>query len=94
MANLTSEQQMKLLSDVEMEMMADMYNRMMNACQKKCVPPKYKESDLSKGEAVCLDRCVAKYLEVHERIGKKLTSLSIQDNENAQKMQSTALKFK
>ena len=24
-----------------------------------------------KGEAVCVDRCVAKYLEIHERIGNK-----------------------
>lgn len=29
-----------------------------------------------KGEAVCLDRCVAKYLDVHERIGKKLSTMS------------------
>lgn len=32
-----------------------------------------------KGEAVCLDRCVAKYLDIHERIGKKLTAMSMQD---------------
>lgn len=25
-----------------------------------------------KGEAVCIDRCVAKYLEIHERIGEYL----------------------
>jgi len=52
-------------------MMADMYGRMTTACQKKCVPPKYKDAELNKGEAVCLDRCVAKYLDIHERIGKK-----------------------
>lgn len=32
-----------------------------------------------KGESVCLDRCVAKYLDIHERIGKKLTAMSMQD---------------
>lgn len=32
-----------------------------------------------KGENVCIDRCVAKYLDIHERIGKKLTSLSTPD---------------
>ena len=26
-----------------------------------------------------MDRCVAKYLEIHDRIGKKLTSMSMQD---------------
>lgn len=43
---------------------------MTNACQQKCVASHYKEGDLTKGEAVCLDRCVAKYLDVHERLGK------------------------
>lgn len=32
-----------------------------------------------KGENVCIDRCVAKYLDIHERIGKKLTALSSPD---------------
>lgn len=53
--------------------------RMTNACHRKCVPPHYKEAELSKGEAVCLDRCVAKYLDLHERLGRKLTELSVQD---------------
>ena len=35
----------------------------------QCIAPKYREADLQKGEAVCIDRCVAKYLDVHERIG-------------------------
>ena len=32
-----------------------------------------------KGEAVCLDRCVAKYLDIHEKIGKHLTQMSQED---------------
>ena len=61
---------------------------MTSVCQKKCVPPKYKEAELNKGEAVCLDRCVAKYMDVHDRIGKKLTNLSMQDEETVKKMQA------
>ena len=61
---------------------------MTQCCQKKCIPPKYKEAELSKGEAVCLDRCVAKYLEIHERIGKKLTSLSQEDEAKVKQMQA------
>ncbi len=61
---------------------------MTTACQKKCVPPKYKDAELSKGEAVCIDRCVAKYIDIHDRIGKKLTSLSMQDEETMKKLQS------
>jgi len=78
---------MQLVADLEIEMMSDMYNRMTNVCQKKCIPTKYREADLSKGEAVCIDRCVAKYLEIHERIGKKLTTISMQDEEAMKKMQ-------
>lgn len=59
--------------------------RMQTSCQEKCVPPKYHEAELSKGEAVCLDRCVAKYMEMHDKIGKKLTAQSMQDAEAMQK---------
>lgn len=61
---------------------------MSTTCQKKCIPPKYKDSDLTKGETVCIDRCVAKYMEIHDRIGKKLTSLSQQDEERMKQLQA------
>lgn len=77
----------QVVADLEIEMMADMYNRMTGACHKKCVPPKYKDSELTKGESVCIDRCVAKYLEIHDRIGKKLTTISMQDEEMIKKLQ-------
>ena len=78
---------MQMVQDLDIEMMSDMYNRMTSACHKKCVPPKYKDSELAKGESVCLDRCVAKYLEIHERVGRKLTQLSLQDEEAIKKLQ-------
>jgi len=78
---------MQLVADLEIEMMSDMYNRMTRACHKKCIPPKYRDSELNKGESVCIDRCVAKYLEVHEKIGKKLTTLSMQDEDMMKKLQ-------
>lgn len=60
---------------------------MSGTCQKKCIPPKYTEADLSKGEAICLDRCVAKFLEVHDRVGKKLTAMYLQDEQMMKQMQ-------
>lgn len=77
---------LQMMQDMEIEMMSDLYNRMTSACHKKCIPPKYVDSELGKGEMVCLDRCVAKYLDIHERIGKKLTTLSTQDSELMGKM--------
>uniref|UniRef100_A0A914W616 Mitochondrial import inner membrane translocase subunit n=1 Tax=Plectus sambesii TaxID=2011161 RepID=A0A914W616_9BILA len=77
--------QMQMVADLEIEMMSDMYRRMTNACQQKCIPSNYREGELTKGESVCLDRCVAKYLDVHERLGKRLTNMSQQDEAALQK---------
>lgn len=73
-------QKLQLMQELEIEMMADMYNRLTSVCHKKCIPPAYSDTELAKGEAVCLDRCVSKFLDVHERIGKKLGQLSMQDD--------------
>jgi len=78
---------MQAVQELEIEMMSDMYSRMTNACHKKCIPPKYREPDLAKGEGVCIDRCVAKYLDIHERVGKKLTQISMQDENFVKNMQ-------
>jgi import inner membrane translocase subunit TIM10 len=78
---------LQLVAELEIEMMSDMYNRMTRSCHRKCIPPKYRDSELNKGESVCIDRCVAKYLDVHEKIGKKLTTLSMQDEEMMKKLQ-------
>ncbi|CAG0879305.1 unnamed protein product [Cyprideis torosa] len=80
-----SEEQMQIMQSLELEMLGDMFARMTNSCRQKCIATKYHEGDLSKGEAVCLDRCVAKYLEVHERIGTKLQALTAEDDANLRK---------
>ncbi|KAH8400866.1 hypothetical protein KR009_001508 [Drosophila setifemur] len=79
---------LQLMQEMEIEMMSDLYKRMTNACHKKCIPPRYSESELGKGEMVCIDRCVAKYMDIHEKIGKKLTAMSMQDEELMKKMSS------
>ncbi len=53
---------------------------MTNACHKKCVPPRYNEADLTKGESICLDRCVAKYFDIHDKVGKKLAAISTEQS--------------
>lgn len=77
---------LQMMQDMEIEMMSDLYNRMTNSCHKKCIPPRYGEAELGKGESVCIDRCVAKYLDIHEKIGKKLTAMTVQDEELMKKM--------
>ena len=53
--------------------------RLTRSSRKKCIPPKYHEGELSKGEAICLDRCVSKFMDVQERAGKKLTAMFAQE---------------
>ncbi|XP_059609114.1 mitochondrial import inner membrane translocase subunit Tim10 [Phlebotomus argentipes] len=77
---------LQMMQEMEIEMMSDLYNRMTNACHRKCIPPKYNDAELGKGENVCIDRCVAKFLDIHERIGKKLTAMSVQDEDLMKKM--------
>lgn len=88
MAQLNQSEQAKLqlMQDMEIEMMSDLYNKMTSTCHRKCIPPRYADAELGKGENVCIDRCVAKYLDIHERIGKKLTAMSTQDEELKKKM--------
>ena len=63
--------------------------RLTNCCHAKCIPSKYKSPEITKGEAVCLDRCVAKYLEIHESIGKKLTSMYMDEEAMRKQMQAS-----
>ncbi|KAJ6264487.1 hypothetical protein Dda_0633 [Drechslerella dactyloides] len=61
-------------AEAELEMVTDMFNRLTNSCFKKCVPKEYRESDLNKGESVCLDRCVAKFFEVNVKVSEQMQS--------------------
>ena len=60
------------VSPQEIEAMTDMFNKMTEQCFRKCVAM-YKESELSVGEATCVDRCVHKYMTSHEKVQKILT---------------------
>lgn len=33
-------------------------------CHQKCINAKYADGEMNKGEGVCTDRCVAKFMEV------------------------------
>jgi mitochondrial import inner membrane translocase subunit TIM10 len=41
---------------------------MSKSCAKKCIPTTYQEGELNKGESVCLDRCAAKFFDVHMKV--------------------------
>lgn len=43
-------------------------------CQSKCIPNDYREGELNKGESVCLDRCAAKFFDVHMKVSDIMTN--------------------
>ncbi|CAL1696493.1 unnamed protein product [Somion occarium] len=59
----------------ELDMITDVFNRLVSSCHAKCISTRYTEGDLNKGESVCIDRCVAKFFEVNKKVGEKLQGM-------------------
>ncbi|OWB53072.1 hypothetical protein B5S33_g2580 [[Candida] boidinii] len=49
-------------------------------CQTKCIPDEYAEADLNKGETVCIDRCVAKFMKASRIVGGYAQSIRLDTN--------------
>ena len=60
------------IAEMQMESYSQFMYNMIQSCQSKCISTHYTEPDLHKGEALCIDRCVSKYFETSELIGKKI----------------------
>eukprot|EP00050_Salpingoeca_kvevrii_P018449 m.74456 g.74456 ORF g.74456 m.74456 type:complete len:82 (-) comp8053_c0_seq2:2230-2475(-) len=58
---------------MEMGAIADLLNRAMVVCLNKCVSLKYNDEQLTRSEAVCIDRCAAKYMLVQDAVSKHMT---------------------
>ncbi|XP_045173801.1 mitochondrial import inner membrane translocase subunit Tim10-like [Mercenaria mercenaria] len=67
-----SEDQQKVLSQME-ELLIETFNTVKRTCSEKCLNHKYDQTNLVKNEAVCMDRCVAKYMELHDLIGRRIS---------------------
>ncbi|KAL9087798.1 MAG: hypothetical protein Q9159_003481 [Coniocarpon cinnabarinum] len=73
----SSEQKIQM-AEAELELIQDMYNKLAQTCTRKCIPKDYRESELNKGESVCIDRCVAKYMEVNVKVGERMQGEAMQ----------------
>uniref|UniRef100_A0A7S1C2G8 Mitochondrial import inner membrane translocase subunit n=1 Tax=Bicosoecida sp. CB-2014 TaxID=1486930 RepID=A0A7S1C2G8_9STRA len=72
-----AEAQMKM-ARTEMRGITEMYQRMVGECYDKCVLRVGSEAELNVGEMSCVDRCVSKYLEVHDKVGVQFQKLNEQ----------------
>merc|ERR1719231_1179879 len=48
----------------------DLFAKLTTSCYSKCIPNVH-DPALNVGEMHCVDRCVSKYLDVHEMVGKE-----------------------
>jgi len=55
----------------EAKAVQNMYLRMSDMCWRKCVTS-FKDSTFSPGEALCVERCVIKYMDAQLRVYEKL----------------------
>ena len=44
-------------------------------CYSKCITQRFADGELTKGESVCVDRCVAKFFEVNKKVGEKMQAM-------------------
>lgn len=68
-------QQKLRAAEAELDMVTGMFNKLVSQCHNKCINKLYSESDISKLEALCLDRCVAKYFETNVKVGENMQLL-------------------
>ncbi|KAF9785960.1 Tim10/DDP family zinc finger-domain-containing protein [Thelephora terrestris] len=59
----------------EVELITDVFNRIVSSCHSKCINQRYLDGELSKGESVCIDRCVAKFFDANKKMGEKLQAM-------------------
>lgn len=58
-------------AEMNMEGLQDIIRRMTDSCKAKCLNTKFTDSELSAGEAVCVDRCSAKFFATNLVIQEK-----------------------
>ncbi|KAL6940863.1 hypothetical protein ACO0QE_004781 [Hanseniaspora vineae] len=59
-------------AEAELDLITDMFNKLVDNCHQKCINKQYSEGGLDKTESNCLDRCVAKYFETNVKVGENM----------------------
>ncbi|CCK73442.1 protein transporter TIM10 NDAI_0G04570 [Naumovozyma dairenensis CBS 421] len=71
---LTSDQKIQA-AETELDLVTDMFNKLVDNCHQKCISRSYTDGELNKEESNCLDRCVAKYFETNVKVGEHMQKM-------------------
>ena len=82
---------LQMMQDLEIEMMSDLYNRMTSACHKKCIPPKYNDSELGELHLITglfyfystYPFCREGRVRLHRSLCRKISGCSREDRQEA-----------
>ncbi|GAA5814010.1 hypothetical protein MFLAVUS_007500 [Mucor flavus] len=66
------------MAEQELEMVTDLFNRIVDSCQEKCIKLGEGQGDLSQQDSLCIDNCVAKFFETNSKVGEKMQNMSQQ----------------
>ena len=65
------------LAETEMEVLQGLHQGILDGCREKCFVPYYTETDLTKGESACVDRCAAKFYKANIAVGEYMKRMQI-----------------
>lgn len=65
------------MAEQELEMVTDLFNRIVDSCHAKCVKTDG-AGELSQQDSLCIDNCVAKFFETNSKVGEKMQKMSQQ----------------
>ncbi|KAG2228987.1 Tim10/DDP family zinc finger-domain-containing protein [Thamnidium elegans] len=66
------------MAEQELEMVTDLFNRIVDSCQEKCIKLGEGQGDLNQQDSLCIDNCVAKFFETNSKVGEKMQNMSQQ----------------
>lgn len=67
-----SSQQKIQAAEAELDLITDMFNKLVDNCHKKCIDKQYNDGGLNNKESQCLDNCVAKYFDTNVKVGENM----------------------
>ncbi|KAI8979121.1 Tim10/DDP family zinc finger protein, partial [Mycotypha africana] len=65
------------MAEQELEMVTDLFNKIVDSCHAKCIKLDNSSSsgELTAQDQSCIDNCVAKFFDVNTRVGEKMQKM-------------------